>query len=56
MKSPKSHPAEDHGQNHLLVKSARCGGTNAALFNLQRLSNIRDSFLSSTGSIRGETA
>ena len=32
----------EQGQNGLLVKSARCDGSNAALFNPQRLSNVRD--------------
>ena len=32
----------EQGQNGLLVKSARCDGTNAAVFNPQRLSNVRD--------------
>jgi hypothetical protein len=33
---------QDQGQNGLLVQSARWRGTNAALFNAQRLSNVRD--------------
>jgi len=33
---------QEQGQNGLLVKSARCRGTNAAIFNGQRLSNVRD--------------
>lgn len=32
----------EQGQNGLLVKAARCEGTNAAVFNPQRLSNVRD--------------
>ena len=32
----------EQGQNGLLVKSARCEGINAAVFNPQRLSNVRD--------------
>jgi hypothetical protein len=32
----------EQGQNGLLVKAARCDGTNAAVFNPQRLSNVRD--------------
>jgi len=32
----------EQGQNGLLVKSARCDGTNAAVLNPQRLSNVRD--------------
>jgi hypothetical protein len=32
----------EQGQNGLLVKSARCDGTNAAVLNAQRLSNVRD--------------
>jgi len=32
----------EQGQNGLLLKSARCDGINAALFNPQRLSNVRD--------------
>jgi hypothetical protein len=32
----------EQGQNGLLVRSARCDGTNAAVFNPQRLSNVRD--------------
>jgi hypothetical protein len=32
----------EQGQNGLLVKSARCAGINAAVFNPQRLSNVRD--------------
>lgn len=32
----------EQGQNGLLVKSARCDGINAAVFNPQRLSNVRD--------------
>jgi hypothetical protein len=30
------------GLNGLLARSARCDGTNAAIFNLERLSNVRD--------------
>ena len=33
---------QEQGQNGLLMKSARCQGTNAAVFNAQRLSNVRD--------------
>ncbi len=32
----------DQGQNGLLVKSARCEGTNAAIFKQERLSNVID--------------
>lgn len=33
---------QEQGQNGLLVKSARYQGTNAAVFNARRLSNVRD--------------
>ena len=32
----------EEGQNGLLVRSARCEGTNAAIFRPERLSNVRD--------------
>ncbi len=32
----------EQGQNGLVVRSARCDGINTALFNPQRLSNVRD--------------
>jgi hypothetical protein len=32
----------EQGQNGLLVKAARCDGTNAAVFDAERLSNVRD--------------
>lgn len=32
----------EQGQNGLLVRSARCDGVNTAVFNPQRLSNVRD--------------
>lgn len=36
---------QDQGQNGLLVKSARCAGTNAAVFNSHRLSEVRDKLM-----------
>lgn len=35
----------EQGQNGLLVKSARCEGTNGAVFNQQRLSDVRDKLM-----------
>ena len=36
------HYVHDQGLNGLLTRSARCDGTNAALFRPERLSNVRD--------------